>query len=165
MLISVTEVLEEESDDLEVKLRDLLLLESLLRSLNEVVLEYDECVVELELVVFSRYVELESVELVLEEDFSRYVELESVLEVDHSSRVELLSELRDDSEEPEETVLKLTSEFVLSELVLQRISEDDCEVELRLERVLLLLSVEGVDLEVCARIVELVLWLLLLDGV
>lgn len=93
------------------------------------------------------------------------MELESVLEVDHSRRVDELSELLDDLDEGDETVLRLTSELVLSELVLQRISEDDCEVELRLERLLLLLFVEAVDLDVCARTVELVLSLLRLVGV
>lgn len=119
-------------------------------------LDLDERVEELEEVVFSRYVELESVELVLDEDLLMYVELESVLDVDHSSNVELLSDDLLDTEESDDQELRLTSEFVLSELVLHSFSVEVSELGLLLERLLELLSVDEVLSLVCARIVELV---------
>ena len=92
----------------------------------------------------------------LDEELLIYVELDSVLDVDHSFSVELLSDDLLDKELGVDQELRLTSELVLSELVLHRSSVDVSELGLLLERLLELLLVEEVLSLVCASTVELV---------
>ena len=101
----------------------------------------------------------------LDVELLMYVELLLELDVDHSRSVDELSELSEVLDEGVETVLRLTSELVDSELVLHFTLVDDEDRELLLDLELVLLSVDEVDGELCIRIVLLVLSLLLLEPV